>query len=234
MRILAIAAHPDDIEFHCAGTLLKCKQRGDEVFVCTVNNGNMGHLVIMPDELAEIRRAEAQKSCDLAGFTYLPANIGDLSSYYQSKEQKDIIVDIIRQANPDVIIMQPDYDYMCDHVAASKLAFDASFMATCAHYVTKYPAADKIATIYYMAPAAGVNFIPDLYVDITDVHEKKLEMLHCHQSQEAWLRDHDHVDYTREMRVLDEFYGLHCHAEYAEAFCVCKVSHRQVAERLLP
>ena len=57
MRVLAITAHPDDMEFMCAGTLLKCKARGDEVFVCTINNGNMGHLEIMPDELAEIRKA---------------------------------------------------------------------------------------------------------------------------------------------------------------------------------
>lgn len=234
MRVLAITAHPDDMEFMCAGTLLKCKARGDEVFVCTVNNGNMGHLEIMPDELAEIRRAEAKKACDLAGFTYLYCDIGDLCSYYQSKEQKDKLVDIIRQANPDLMIIPDPDDYMCDHVAASKLAFDAAFMATVPHYITKYPAIDNITPIYYMSNAAGINFTPTEYVDITDFYEKKLEMLHCHESQEIWLRDHDGVDYTKECRVLAEFYGLHCKADYAEAFRPCLVSHRLRSYRVLP
>lgn len=222
------------MEFHCAGTLLKCKARGDEVFVCTVNNGNMGHLEIMPDELAEVRRKEAQKACDMAGFTYLPANIGDLCSYYQSKEQKDILVDIIRQADPDLMIIPDPDDYMCDHVAASKLAFDAAFMATVPHYFTKYPAIDKMCPIYYMETASGVNFTPTEYVDITEYHDKKIEMLHCHESQEVWLRDHDGVEYIRECRILDEFYGLHCHKTYAEAFRPCLVVHRLTTERVLP
>lgn len=234
MRVLAIAAHPDDIEFHCAGTLLKCKDRGDEVFVCTVNNGNMGHLEIMPDELAKIRRAEAQRSCDIAGFTYLPADIGDLCSYYQSREQKDIIVDIIRQADPDLIIMPDPDDYMCDHVAASKLAFDAAFMATVPHYFTKYPATNKICPIYYMETAAGVNFNPTEYVDITPYYEKKVEMLLCHESQAVWLKEHDNVDYTNECRLLSEFRGMQCKVQYAEAFRPCIVSHRLVPYRILP
>ncbi len=234
MRVLAIAAHPDDIEFHCAGTLLKCKDRGDEVFVCTVNNGNMGHLEIMPEELRNIRRAEAQRSCDLAGFTYLPADIGDLCSYYQSREQKDIIVDIIRQADPDLIIMPDPDDYMCDHVAASKLAFDAAFMATVPHYITKYPATNKICPIYYMETAAGVNFNPTEYVDITPYYEKKVEMLLCHESQAVWLKEHDNVDYTNECRLLSEFRGMQCKVQYAEAFRPCIVSHRLVPYRILP
>lgn len=234
MRVLAVAAHPDDVEFHCAGTLLKCKQRGDEVFVCTVNNGNMGHEEIMPDELAQIRRAEAQKACDLAGFHYLPANIGDLQSYYQNREHRDLIVDIFRQANPDLIFIHHPNDYMCDHVAASKLAFDAAFVASCPHYITKYPAISNLAPIYYMTTAAEMGFIPTEYVDITDVYEKKIQMLLCHESQEKWLREHDNVDYTNECRIMSEFRGMQCKVKYAEAFAPCLVSHRITTKRVLP
>ena len=59
MRILAIGAHPDDIEIACSGTLAKCVKRGDTVTVCHVCNGNLGHVIIQPDELAEIRKNEA-------------------------------------------------------------------------------------------------------------------------------------------------------------------------------
>ncbi len=234
MRVLAVAAHPDDIEFHCAGTLLKCKARGDEVFVCTVNNGSMGHQVIMPDELAKIRVEEARRSCEMAGFHYLTADIGDLQSYYQSREQKDIMVDIFRQADPDLIFIQSPDDYMCDHIAASKLAFDAAFMATVPHYETKYPATSKIAPIYYMGTAAEVNFIPTEYVDITEFYDMKIKMLKCHESQEVWLREHDNVDYTEECRILSEFRGMQCKVKYAEAFAPCLVSHRLVPYRMLP
>jgi LmbE family N-acetylglucosaminyl deacetylase len=171
----------------------------------------------MPDELSEMRKKEAARSCELAGFHYITADIGDLQSYYQSREHKDIMVDIFRQVNPDLIFIQKPTDYMCDHVAASKLAFDASFMATCPHYETKYPAIDKIAPIYYMGTASEVGFNPTEYVDITDVYETKIKMLMCHESQEVWLREHDNVDYTNECRILSEFRGMQCKVKYAEA-----------------
>ena len=55
MRVLAIGAHPDDIEIACAGTLAKCVKRGDKVFVCHLSTGNLGHVIIPPDELTVMR-----------------------------------------------------------------------------------------------------------------------------------------------------------------------------------
>ena len=235
MVVLAVTAHPDDMEFYCAGTLLKCRERGDEVFVCTVNNGNMGHVEIMPDELEKIRRDECIESCKIAGFHYIPAGIGDLQSYHQCREHKDIMVDIFRQVNPDLILIHHPHDYMGEHNTASALAFDASFMATCPHYETNYPAIDKIAPIYYMGSSCYIgDFKPTEYVDITSVYETKLKMLLCHRSQEEWLRVHDGVDYTDELRITSEFSGMQCKAKYAEAFEPCLVAHRIVPYRMLP
>ena len=234
MRVLAITAHPDDMEFHCAGTLLKCKQRGDDVYVITVNNGSMGHAVIMPDELGKMRVEEARTACELAGFHYLTCDIGDLQSYYQSREQKDILVDLIRQVNPDLMIIPDPDDYMCDHVAASKLAFDAAFMATVPHYETAHPASEKICPIYYMETCSGVGFVPTEWVDISDVYQTKYDMLMCHKTQEVWLREHDHCDYANELRILAEFRGMQCKVKYAEAFKQCIVGHRIVPYRMLP
>ena len=67
MRVLAIAAHPDDIEISCAGTLARYKKMGWDVFMCHVSNGNQGHAVIMPDELRAIRRKEFLNSAALLG-----------------------------------------------------------------------------------------------------------------------------------------------------------------------
>ena len=55
MNILAIGCHPDDLEIACAGTLAKYAKRGDKVIMCHVANGNLGHAIIMPDELRDIR-----------------------------------------------------------------------------------------------------------------------------------------------------------------------------------
>ena len=79
MRVLSIMCHPDDMELVCGGTLLKYKKQGHDVISCFVANGNMGHMVIMPDELREIRRKEAQKSADIAGFESICADFGDLT-----------------------------------------------------------------------------------------------------------------------------------------------------------
>ena len=130
MNVLVISCHPDDMEINCAGTLLRCKKRGDNVTVCHVANGNMGHVVIEADELREIRIGEAKKSGEgIGGFKVVTCDVGDLLIDDSSKEQRDRLVKVIRDAKPDFIITHAPNDYMLDHTATSKLAFSASFAA---------------------------------------------------------------------------------------------------------
>jgi len=65
MKVLAIGCHPDDLEIGCAGTLAKYKKLGHEVQAVHVCNGNLGHVVIEPDELRKIRIEEkkGRRSC---------------------------------------------------------------------------------------------------------------------------------------------------------------------------
>ena len=58
MNVLAIGCHPDDVEIACSGTLVKCRERGDRVVVCHVSDGDLGHVVIPPEELRVIRRQD--------------------------------------------------------------------------------------------------------------------------------------------------------------------------------
>ena len=104
MNVLAISAHPDDMEMFCAGTLAKCAARGDEVFVCHVSNGDLGHVIIPPDELTIIRANEAKRAGAMAGIEVISAGFDDLEIYDGNKEARDKIVDVIRYAQPDVII----------------------------------------------------------------------------------------------------------------------------------
>lgn len=234
MNVLAIGCHPDDIEINCAGTLAKCVKRGDNVTVCHVCNGNLGHVIIKPDELREIRAAEAKKAGALAGIKVVTCDIGDVLAYEGSKEQRDIVVDIIREADPDFIITHAPNDYMPDHVAVSRLVFDASFAASVPQYKTKVDKVAKVTPIFYMDNLGGVNFIPTEYVDVTEEIDLKLEMLECHESQLKWMRDHDNIDFADMVKTCAKYRGYQCNAEYAEGFSQCLAYPKIQTKRMLP
>lgn len=234
MRILAIGCHPDDIEVACAGTLAKYAKMGHDIIMCHVANGNIGHKIIMPDELRLIRREEAKNSGKMINAEVITCDIGDLLVYEGSKDQRDKVVDIIRYSQPDVIITHSPNDYMSDHVAVSKLVFVASFIASVPHYETKEANTSKITPIFYMDTVAGVNFDPTEYVDITDMIGIKIEMLEKHISQMKWMRDHDNIDFAEFVTSCARFRGLQSGVRYAEAFTQCYVWPKIKTERLLP
>jgi len=231
MNILAIGCHPDDVEVACAGTLVKYKKQGHDVTICHVTNGNMGHVIIQPDELREIRIAEAKRSGELAGIGVVTCDFGDLL-VHDDIAQRDKITEVIRNARPDAIITHSPNDYMPDHVAVSKLVFDATFAASVPHYGTGQ--ATKLTPIYYMDTLAGVNFMPTEYVDITGEINTKLEMLECHVSQMKWMRDHDGIDFAEFVKTCARFRGLQCQVKYAEAFTQCYAWPKIAPARLLP
>jgi LmbE family N-acetylglucosaminyl deacetylase len=235
MNVLAIGCHPDDIEINCVGTLIKCVKRGDNVTVCHVCNGNLGHAIIQPDELRDIRAEEARKAGSMAGIKVVTCDIGDVLANSADREQIDKVVDIIREADPDFIITHAPNDYMPDHVAVSKLAFDASFTATLPNYHTsKTSNPVKLVPIFYMDTLAGVGFNPTMYVDISEEIDLKIDMLECHASQLVWMREHDGIDFADMVRTCSRYRGYQCGAAYAEGFRQCQVYLKGTTERLLP
>ena len=234
MNVLAIGAHPDDIEIACAGTLAKCVKRGDRVIVCHVSRGDLGHVVIPPDELSRIRTEEAKRAGALAGIEVICADFCDLDIFDNNRVARDRIVEVIQYADPDLIITHNPDDYMPDHTAVSRLVFDASFSATLPNYPTKQGKAAKLVPIYYMDTLAGVNFNPTEFVDITEEIDLKLEMLNCHESQIVWMRDHDHIDFPDMVKTCSRYRGYQCGAAYAEGFRQCQVYLKGTTKRLLP
>ena len=232
--VLVISAHPDDMEIACAGTLLKCKARGDRVVVCHLSDGDLGHEIIKPRELGIMRREEAQRSGDLGGFEVMWGGFHDLDIYADNRESRDKVVDVIRRVDPDFIITHAPNDYMPDHVAAYRLTFDACFAATVPSYESSVNARARLVPIFYMDTLAGVDFVPTEYVDVSEYIDKKLEMLNCHESQIVWMRDHDHIDFPDMVKTISRYRGYQCGADYAEGFCSCNVYLKGVAKRLLP
>lgn len=234
MRILAVGCHPDDVEIACSGTLAKCVKRGDKVIVCHASSGDLGHVIIPPEELKKIRAAEAKKAGSLAGIEVICGGFDDLDIFDNNRAARDKMVEVIRYADPDLIITHNPDDYMPDHTAVSRLVFDASFAATLPNYPPKTDKPAKLVPIYYMDTLAGVNFVPDEFVDITEEIDLKLKMLNCHESQIVWMRDHDHIDFPDMVKTCSRYRGYQCGAEYAEGFKLCKAYLKGTTKRLLP
>ncbi len=222
------------MEIACAGTLLKCKARGDRVVVCHLSSGNLGHEIIPPDELIDIRAKEAEHSAALAGIEIMHSAFDDLDIYDNNKEARDKVVDVIKSVDPDFIITHAPNDYMPDHTAVSRLVFDASFTATLPNYKTAVEGRARLVPIYYMDTLAGVNFNPTEYVDVSEYIDKKLEMLNCHESQIVWMRDHDNIDFPDMVKTCCRYRGFQCGVDYAEGFTQCQVYLKGTTKRLLP
>ena len=234
MNVLAIGCHPDDIEISCSGTLAKCVKRGDKVTVCHVCNGNMGHEIISPEELREIRINEAKKAGALAGIEVVTIDICDLLPNGCDFSQRDKIVELIKNTQPDFIITHSPNDYMPDHREVSKLVFNVSFSASCPHFYPELGAPSKVSCVYYADTDSGINFIPTEYVDVSDVIEQKIEMMNCHKSQLDWLQEHDGSDALAEARIRAAFWGHQCGVKYAEAFRPMLADGRMRTFRVLP
>jgi len=233
MNILAVGCHPDDLEIGCGGTLARYAAEGHRVVCCHVASGNMGHAVIMPDELRVIRQTEAREAGKVLGVSEVVSlDVNDLEVRSDDPELLLKTVELIRRARPDVVITHSPEDYMADHVEVSKLVFDASFSASVPHFGSG--AACAVTPIYYMDTLAGVNFLPAEYVDISDYIETKLAALACHESQIKWMLEHDKIDFIDFVRICVQFRGLQCGAAYAEGFRPCVTWPRMTARRLLP
>ncbi|MBR6409994.1 MAG: PIG-L family deacetylase [Clostridia bacterium] len=234
MRVLSILCHPDDMELTCAGTLIKCRKRGDDVFACHLANGNMGHEVIPPDELREIRTREAENAGKLAGFEVINGDIGDLTLNGSDFEQVKKVIRIIRYVRPDMIITHDPADYCSDHTEVYRLVFNASFSASCPHFHPELGGATKVTPIYFAETSYAVNAVYKEYVDITEEMDLKMEMLACHKSQIDWLRDHDRIDVIHNETIKAADRGIQCGVKYAEGFNQLLAAQRLVPYRMLP
>lgn len=233
LSVLAVGAHPDDVELLCGGTLARYAREGHRVTICHVQNGDLGHAQIPRAELAAIREEEAKNAGALIGAEVISLGISDLD-VYPDRETRLRFTDLVRRAKPDVILAHSPDDYMPDHTITSRLIFEASFGSSVPQLLTEHEFHPKVPPVYYMDTLAGVNFLPQEYVDISGVIDLKKEMLLKHNSQITWMRDHDHIDFIEFMLAQSRFRGLQCGVMYAEAFRGMEVWPRIGTLRLLP
>ena len=234
MRVLAVGAHPDDLEILCGGTLARFVQEGHEVVMCNATLGNRGSFEHSSEEIAEIRLGEARRAAEIAGARHVTLGFTDGEVDASDPHQRAAVVDLVRNVRPDLIITHSTGDYMSDHDETSRLVFACSFHATLPLLETGTPHHDSVTPIYYMETVMGVGFQPTEYVDVTSTIETKVAMLEAHESQLTWLRDHDGIDVVEQMRAVTRFRGLQARVRYAEGFIPCQTWLRATTRRLLP
>ncbi len=234
LRVMAIGAHPDDLEILCGGTLARYAAEGHTVVMCHVALGDRGSYEHSREEIAEIRDQEAGRAARMIGAEYMSLGIPDGELNASDPRQRAIVAEAVRAARPDVILAHSPHDYMTDHVEASRLALDASFLATLPLFETDSPHHKTVAALAYMETMTGNEFVPTEFVDISDHIETKLAMLGQHSSQLEWLAGHGGVDMLDQIRTVSRFRGLQCGVTYAEGFVPCNVWLRARPTRYLP
>ncbi|WP_186328372.1 PIG-L deacetylase family protein [Paenibacillus sp. 32O-W] len=218
MKVLAIGAHPDDIEISCAGTLAKMVEAGHEVVLCHASDGDKGHYEIPASELVPIRRREAEQAGAVINSRVVSLGLRDGEIWPEQEEIRLKFIDLMCTVQPDLVITHAPNDYMPDHNALSRIVFDTTFLATLPGASRQHKPAAKVPALYYMDNLSGIDFQPTLYVDITATFGTKLEMLKKHQSQLVWLKNHDNVDILDSVMTMNKFRGMQAGCAYAEGF----------------
>lgn len=190
---IAIAAHPDDIEFVMAGTLLRLSEAGWETHYINLSTGNMGSTVMSAEETARIRRIEAKAAAKLLGAKWYEPFCDDLSIFYTEENLRKLCA-VIRMAKPTVILTHALADYMEDHMITARLAITAAFARGIPNYESNPQQAPVLepCTIYHAMPHGQCSpmrepVTPELYVDTATVQSIKRAALACHASQKEWL-----------------------------------------------
>jgi LmbE family N-acetylglucosaminyl deacetylase len=234
MKVLAVGAHPDDIEFLCAGTLAKYKRQGHEVAMAIATNGEVGSSTHSKAEIAAIRRDEAEASAAIIGAEFHWLGYPD-EFLFNNAQTRLRFIDLVREVRPDLILcLDPENDYHPDHTTSGQIVWDTHVMVTVPNIKTDHPPCAKIPEIIYMDTIGGVNFIPDRYVDISADIDAKRKMLSCHKSQEQWGMDMYGVTTIGLMESFSRMRGFQCGRAFAEGFRMPPMWPRTVdAEGLL-
>jgi LmbE family N-acetylglucosaminyl deacetylase len=226
-RVLAVGAHPDDVEFMCAGVLKLLKDRGWEPFIGVVANGDCGTALETRERITMIRREEAREAARLLGAEMIPLGEHDLRIDFDDRTRMKL-TELVRQVDPFVVFTHAHEDYMSDHEVVSRLVRAACFYASVPNYFTNAlspkPHTPGIPALYYWSPIEGKNIYGDfveqrVYVDVSGVIDFKARALACHRSQRDWLmKQHSMDKYVETMKQTARRYGTKCGFEHAEGY----------------
>ena len=207
---IAIAAHPDDIEFLMSGTLMLLRDAGYDIHYMNVANGSCGTAEFGVDTIIRMRRDEAMAAAESVGAVFHESICNDLEIDYD-KPTLAKVASVVRQVCPRIVLTHSPTDYMEDHTNACRLAVTAAFARGMPNFPVDPPRAPVSGpvTVYHAQPYSHHDplrqFVwPDMWVDVTDYVDRKVEMLAHHASQKNWLdQSQGHDSYLHALRELD-------------------------------
>lgn len=190
---MAIAAHPDDIEFLMAGTLLLLKERGFQIHYFNLSTGNCGSMNTKAAATRRARLREAKAAAALLGATFYPPIADDLEIIYSVPLIRKV-ASVIRKAAPQILLVPSLRDYMEDHTETARIAVTAAFARGMPNFKVN-PARKPISseiTVYHALPHGlrdelGAEIRPSLFINTASVQNQKRSALAAHRSQKDWL-----------------------------------------------
>lgn len=234
---LAIAAHPDDIEFKMCGTLLLLKEAGWDIHCFNLATGSGGSTQHPAEEISRIRAEEARQAAEIIGATWHPPIADDLEIFYNESLLRKVAA-VVREVRPSVVLTHPLEDYMEDHMITARLAVTATFAHSIPNFRSdpEHPAYQGDVTVYHCMPHGACDplrrmVVPGAWVNTTGVHEMTRRALSAHESQRGWLdatqgmsnylKSHD--DHARAVGMQSGRFGMaegwwrHLHLGFSQA-----------------
>ena len=190
---IAIGAHPDDIEFSMAGTLLQLKAVGWTIHYFNLSSGNLGSVKTNAAKTARTRAKEARAAAKSLGANYHPSVCDDLEIMYDVPTLRKVSA-VIRKSKATIVLTHSPVDYMEDHTNTCRLVVTAAFTHGMPNFKCS-PATNshrQNVTVYHAMPHSlrdplRKRVTPGAFVNTTDVHLQKIEALATHASQQDWL-----------------------------------------------
>lgn len=201
-NVLVIQAHPDDTELWCAGTLSLLKEKGHNIHIATMTAGGLGGVGTSLEDTISIRKEEAKKASDCLGASYTCLDQPD-GFVQDNTEIRLAVISLIRQLAVDILITHLPFDYHADHRETFRICDAAAMLATLNSVPVKEYVLEKNPVFYHSMPMNMTDFLgthvtPDFYLDISKQMDVKMEMLACHKSQIALMK---------QMHGIDDFFG---------------------------
>lgn len=226
MNILAIFAHPDDVEWSCGGTLLKYRQAGHKIFIALTTSGNTGSNVVPSrEENAAIRENEQLEAAKFVDAEVMFLRFED-EFLFDTPASRRAVLTAIRWANPDVIFTHNPRDWSTDHNMTARLVSEVLLSVGGRHHDADLPPIDKKPNLFFEGKKCFVN--------ISEQMETKMKMLRCHSSQLSWIATFRPGDFMNDVVDINRMYGNWSGCEYAEGFEAHKILGYCADYRLLP
>jgi bacillithiol biosynthesis deacetylase BshB1 len=214
--VLAIAAHPDDVELTCGGTLASLKARGYRFGIVDLTRGEMG-----TRGTPEIRAAEARRAAEILGADFRDTlDLGD-GGLRRDRDAELAVIDVIRRETPRLIFTPYPEDRHPDHRRAGQIVTDAAYYAGLRRIETKYPAHRPQQTLYFSTFEVHE---PDFLVDVTPFIEIRRAAMRAFVSQFHDPRSTEPQTKLSQTSFLDALeararhYGWMIGVEFAEGF----------------